>query len=389
MRFTANEGKSLSVISVLYLIRMLGLFMVLPVLSLYATELSGASPLLIGFALGIYGLTQAFLQIPFGWASDKFGRKPMLAFGFLLFIVGSLVCSTASSIEVLILGRALQGAGAVSAVLLALISDLIAEKNRTMAMAIIGISIGLSFGLSVILSPLIANAFNGLTGIFYLSAILGFIALLMIVCLIPKPSEHKPRRQTSHSLTAVLTPDLLRLDFGIFALHFIQMCIWVAVPGILLGHLGLAIENHWVIYLTTVGGGFIAMMPFLRFWDKRGQTKQSILIAITAILLALVTMAQMPSYVIFITGLLLFFWGFNLLEATLPSRVTRVAGANSKGTASGVYSSCQFLGVFFGAAAGGWIMGDFGVHAVFYLSAILTLVWLGLIFFTGRLDFES
>lgn len=376
MAFTANEGKSLSVISALYLIRMLGLFMVLPVLSLYGTELSGATPLLIGLALGIYGLTQAFLQIPFGWASDKYGRKPMLVFGFVLFIAGSIICSLASDIEWLIFGRAMQGAGAVSAVLLALVADQISEKNRTVSMAIIGVSIGLSFGLSVVLSPLIASAFDGLTSIFYLSALLGCIALLLVFALIPKAEKNLDDVKVPVSVKSVLIPDLLRLNFSIFALHFMQMCIWVAVPSVLLGQLGLAIENHWILYLVTVGGGFIAMVPFLRFWDKRGLTKHSILVSVTVVLIALLLMTKIASYAFFVSGLFLFFWGFNLLEATLPSSVTKTASSESKGTATGVYSSCQFLGVFFGATTGGWVMGVFGVYSVFYLSAVLAIIWL-------------
>lgn len=354
--------------------------MVLPVLSLYGTELKGATPFLIGLALGIYGLTQALLQIPFGWISDKIGRKKVLLAGFVLFVAGSFICALSDNINVLILGRALQGSGAISAVLLALVADMITEENRTTSMAIVGVSIGLSFGVSVIAAPVIVSSFGGLSAIFNLSAILGVGALFMVLLFVPEKEQNLSVDQSSVSVRSLLTPNLVRLDFGIFALHFMQMCIWVAVPGVLFEKLGVAIDKHWVIYLVAVSGGFIFMAPFMRFWDKRGQIKRSMMVAISCVLLSLLLMSQMGGYRFFVFGLFLFFWGFNLLEATLPSAVTKMAGAEAKGTATGIYSTCQFLGVFLGGATGGLVLSFYDASSVFYLSAIIACVWLLIMF---------
>lgn len=373
MTFNPEERKSLGTIASLYLIRMLGLFMVLPVLSVYGAGLEGATPLLLGLAIGVYGLAQALLQIPFGWLSDHVGRKKVLVFGFLLFVIGSLVCSFAEDAYLLILGRALQGAGAVSAVLLALLSDYISERNRTVAMAIVGVSIGLSFGISVVIGPIIANAY-GLSGVFNLSAILGVLALFLVLFVIKdRPSAPVTKRPAFSS--EVFSVNLLRLDFGIFSLHFMQMCIWVAVPRILIENLGIALDKHWLVYLSVVGGGFVLMLPFMRFWGKRGQTKLAILAAVAVCALAMFLMSQMSSYASFVIGLFLFFWGFNLLEATLPSTVTKLAPQQQKGVASGVYSTCQFVGVFCGGAVGGWALTAFGPESLFYISAALAALW--------------
>ena len=386
MPFKSEEKKSLSIIASLYLIRMLGLFMVLPVLSLYGTELRGSTPFLIGLALGIYGLTQALLQIPFGWASDKVGRKKVLIVGFCLFVLGSLLCALADNICLLIIGRALQGAGAISAVLLALLADRVSEANRTVSMAIIGVSIGASFGLSVVAAPVIVGAFGGLSAIFNLSTLLGVLALLMVLLFVSSETPVASQDKPPVALRPLLTPNLIRMDFGIFALHFLQMCIWVAVPGILFEQLGVPIDRHWAIYLLTVTGGFIFMAPFMRLWDKRGQTKRAIMVAISCVLLSLMLMSQLAGYRFFVFGLFLFFWGFNLLEATLPSTATKLASAESRGTATGIYSTCQFMGVFLGGAAGGLVLSLYGSSAVFYLSTIIACVWLMLMVPMKNLD---
>lgn len=382
MAFQPQEKKALGLITSLYLVRMLGLFMVLPIIGLYGADLTGATPFLLGLALGIYGLTQALFQIPFGWASDRFGRKPVLLIGFAIFILGSLVCALSSSVEMLLLGRAIQGAGAVSAVLLALLADLIRVENRTTSMAVVGVSIGLSFGISVVLGPVIAS-FYQLQGVFVFSCLLGSAAFLIAALRIQQPVQEPVQefgvRNSSEApslKTVLLNPDLARLDFSIFALHFLQMFIWVAVPGVLLAELEFSLDRHWLVYLIAVGGGFILMAPFMRFWDKRGKTNTSVRVAIIAILVAVLSMSKIEAYYFFILGLVLFFWGFNLLEATLPSALTKIADSKSKGTATGVYSTCQFLGVFFGGTAGGWILTSYGATEVFYFAAILCSVWL-------------
>lgn len=376
MPFSKQELTALKTIASLYLVRMTGLFMVLPVLSLYGQNLEGATPLLLGFALGVYGLAQAILQIPFGMASDRFGRKTLLVLGFFLFVFGSVICANAESVYILILGRLLQGAGAVSSVLLALVSDQIGPQNRTISMAIIGVTIGISFGVSVIAGPLVASYFGGLDAIFYVNVALGILALLLIIFFVGESAAETVARTSRGSLGSVLTPDLLRLDLGVFCLHFMQMCIWVSVPGMLLGQLGIAVEKHWIIYLASVGGGFIFMAPFMRMWDKRGQTRRAILVAISVCGLSMLIMGLGKVQVVFLLGLFLFFWGFNLLEATLPSTVTKVASNANKGAATGVYSTCQFLGVFVGGVSGGWLVSVFDSHAVFYVSAVISLVWL-------------
>lgn len=383
MSFDHLERRSLGTIASLYLIRMLGLFLVLPVLSVYGQDLDGASSSLIGLALGIYGLSQAVLQIPFGIASDKFGRKIILIIGFVLFVFGSVICALADNIYILIVGRAVQGAGAVSAVLLALIGDSISEGNRTTSMAIIGVSIGLSFGLSVVFSPIIAESFDGLESIFYLSAFLGLLALALVLFAIPKSTlvskldiEKVGALSAQKKPKSVFSPNLLRMDLSIFLLHFMQMCIWVAVPSVLIDELQIELNRHWLVYMATVGGGFILMAPFMRLWDKRGKTKTAILVAISCIALSLFLMAQVSIYWVFLIGLFGFFWGFNLLEATLPSTVTKLVNPEEKGFASGIYSSCQFLGVFFGGVIGGLVLSKIGLSAVFYLSGSIGILWM-------------
>ena len=379
MAFEVHEKKALGLITSLYLVRMLGLFMVLPIMSIYGMELKGASPFLLGIALGIYGLTQALFQIPFGWASDRFGRKPMLVIGFSIFVLGSLICALSSSIELLLLGRAIQGGGAVSAVLLALLADSTRNENRTLSMAVIGISIGLSFGLSVVLGPAVASLYK-LQGVFVFTCVLGLVALALAIWKIDEP--HARERPESFDIRmAVSNFDLLRLDLSIFALHFLQMCIWVAVPGVLISKLGINLDSHWLVYLIAVGGGFLLMAPFMRLWDKQGKTHRSLTAGIVALLIAVLSMSQVEQYHFFLLGLVLFFWGFNLLEATLPSALTKIADPKYKGSASGVYSTCQFAGVFFGGVVGGWLLANFGPIQVFQFSAAICVLWLGFMSF--------
>ena len=374
MGFSRAEIRSLILIASLYLVRMLGLFTVLPVLSLQGLGLDGATPVLLGLALGVYGLTQAMLQIPFGWASDRWGRKPLLLFGFSLFLLGSLMCSQADDIWILVAGRALQGAGAVSAVLLALIADRIESPNRTLAMAFIGVSIGLAFAISMVIGPVIASVW-GLSGLFDISTVFALTAMVAILLWVREPDRTTLVRSRQNYWVR-LSPTISRLNLSIFMLHFLQMCIWVAVPGVLLEQLGLAIDQHWLVYLVAVGGGFLLMAPFMRIWDRKGMTRQAILVAIVVLCLATLLLSQSQSFSLFMFGLFSFFWGFNLLEATLPSALTRAAPEEQRGVATGVYSTCQFLGTFCGGILGGWLLAGYGSQMVFAVGGVFGACWL-------------
>jgi len=374
----ASERRAISGLAGLYASRMLGLFMVLPVLALYADELAGATPLLIGVALGIYGLTQACLQIPFGWLSDRFGRKRMIAIGLILFGLGSMVAATADSISGIIAGRALQGSGAVAAVIMALLADQTREQVRTIAMATIGLSIGLSFALAMVLGPWLA-ARAGLASVFWFTALLtlaGLLALWRWVPAAPRRLKHRDVGMDRHQLRHVITrPDLWRLDISIFALHLVLMAIFVAVPFRLLDA-GIAVERHGMAYLAIMGAAFVLMVPLVIIAEKYQRMKFICLLAVGAITLSLAALGlPIAEGKGLFVWLLVFFTGFNLLEATLPSMLSKLAPAGAKGTAMGVYSTGQFLGAFLGGTLGGLLAHYWGLNAVFFGCAALALLW--------------
>ncbi|NOG32350.1 MFS transporter [Halomonas sp. TBZ9] len=373
-----SERRAISGLAGLYASRMLGLFMVLPVLALYADELAGATPLLIGLALGIYGLTQACLQIPFGWLSDRFGRKRMIVIGLLLFGLGSVVAALADSITGIIIGRALQGSGAVAAVIMALLADQTREQVRTLAMAAIGLSIGLSFALAMVLGPWLA-ARTGLASVFWFTALLTLVGLLVLwrwVPAAPRRLKHRDvgmdRRQLRHVITR---PDLWRLDVSIFALHLVLMAIFVAVPFRLL-EAGIGVDRHGMAYLAIMGAAFVLMLPLVIIAEKYQHMKLICLLAVGAITLSLAALGLpvADGRGLFV-WLLVFFTGFNLLEATLPSMLSKLVPAGAKGTAMGVYSTGQFLGAFLGGTLGGFLAHHWGLDAVFFGSAGLALLW--------------
>ncbi|XGA80202.1 MFS transporter [Halomonas sp. CH40] len=373
-----SERRAISGLAGLYASRMLGLFMVLPVLALYADELAGATPLLIGLALGIYGLTQACLQIPFGWLSDRFGRKRMIVIGLLLFGLGSVVAALADSISGIIIGRALQGSGAVAAVIMALLADQTREQVRTLAMAAIGLSIGLSFALAMVLGPWLA-ARTGLASVFWFTALLTLVGIVVLwrwVPAAPRRLKHRDvgmdRRQLRHVITR---PDLWRLDVSIFALHLVLMAIFVAVPFRLL-EAGIGVERHGMTYLAIMGAAFVLMLPLVIIAEKYQHMKLICLLAVGAITLSLAALGLpvADGRGLFV-WLLVFFTGFNLLEATLPSMLSKLAPAGAKGTAMGVYSTGQFLGAFLGGTLGGFLAHHWGLDAVFFGSAGLALLW--------------
>ncbi|WP_163577728.1 MFS transporter [Halomonas faecis] len=372
------ERRAITGLAGLYASRMLGLFMVLPVLALYADDLTGATPLLVGLALGIYGLTQAILQIPFGMMSDRVGRKPVIAAGLLLFLVGSVVAANADSIGGVIVGRCLQGSGAVAAAIMALLADQTREQVRTAAMATIGLSIGVAFAVAMVIGPWLAASF-GLAAVFWFSAGLALVGLAVLAWLVPpapRRLRHRDVGMDRRQLTDIVTrADLWRLDLSIFALHLVLMAIFVAVPFRLV-EAGIAVDRHGLTYLGVMALAFIGMVPLVIVAEKRQRMKSMCLLAIAAIAASLFGLAGLAGgSVTLFAWLLVFFIGFNLLEATLPSMLSKLAPAGAKGTAMGIYSTSQFLGAFLGGVLGGFLAQQWGLDAVFLGAAALTLAW--------------
>lgn len=360
----------------IFALRMLGLFLILPVFSIYAKDVPGGDNLtLVGFALGAYGLTQALFQIPYGIASDYWGRKPVIVVGLLLFAFGSFVAAWAPDLHWVIVGRVLQGAGAISAAVTALAADLTREEHRTKVMAMIGSSIGLVFALSLVGAPLLYG-WIGMGGLFVLTGGLALAAiglLLKVVPAVPPPSGHRrlPLRQV------LADRDLLRLNLGIFTLHLIQMAMFVVLPHALVKHGGLAPAAHWQVYLPAVLVSFAVMVPAIIAAERRDKMRPIFLAAV-----ALLIVVQCGLYLAgsslwtLALWLLLFFVAFNVLEATLPSLVSRTAPPEAKGAALGVYNTTQACGLFLGGTLGGYLAQHFGDNAVFSACAGLALLWL-------------
>ena len=378
-KMTATELRgSLSLASVLFL-RMLGLFLILPVFTLYARTLTESTPTLIGLAFGIYGLTQASLQIPFGMLSDKIGRKPVIFAGLLIFAAGSLIASQADSIWLMILGRALQGAGAISAALMALVADLTREQQRTKAMALIGISIGFAFSLAFVAGPLL-DALIGVSGIFILSAILAVLAMIVLYFLVPTPqlsSFHSDAEVSLAMLGNVLRDHrLLKLNLGIFTLHTALMANFIVVPTAIQDYAGLALTHHWQIYLPVLFASVIFMAPAIIIGERTQTSGTFFKGAVLILLISQIGYFFWHSTLMALAIMLLvFFTAFNYLEASLPSLISTTSSKSCKGTALGVYASSQFLGTFTGALIGGIIHEHFGLPAVFIFGSIMTLVW--------------
>lgn len=365
-------------IAAIFAFRMLGLFMLIPVFTLYANQLQGATPLLLGLALGSYGLTQGLLQIPFGMLSDRFGRKPLITIGLLLFASGSILGAHAHSIVGMILARTLQGAGAIGSVLIALLADITPEHQRTKAMAVIGATIGLAFSIAFILSPSL-TAVTGLAGIFYLTAGLAMIGL-GILYYIPNAKQPivKPI-STLHQLKNVFfDADLLRLDAGIFFQHFILVASFYVLPMTLQQHVKAGhLTQTWHFYLWVITGSFLTMIPIMLYSEKRQKVKASFLIAIATIALSqYALLVRTDSLLWFGIIVFLYFVAFNFLEANLPSLISKQANPQTKGSALGVYSSSQFLGIFVGGCLAGLIYGHTGAAGVFTLNGLIALLWL-------------
>lgn len=361
--------------------RMLGLFMIFPVFALFAeAEFSNITGLQIGIAIGIYGLTQAALQIPYGMLSDRFGRKPLIMIGMLIFMIGSIVCALADSIEMMILGRAIQGMGAVAAVLMASVGDLVTEPFRLRALSIVGITIGLSFTLSLVAGPILANWF-GVRGIFWATAGLAIVSMLLVKFALPEIKNQSFQREAeadpSEFSEILRHSQLLRLDLGVFVLHAILTAMFVVLPLALRDSAGLPASEHWIVYLPVMLLSFVLMVPFIIQAESHSRMKPIFVGAVATVTLMQFAFGwiDLSFWTIFIL-LLVFFTAFNLLEASLPSLVVKLSPADKKGTASGVYSTSQFIGAAMGGFLGGYFYHLYGYNGVFIFTLIIGLIWL-------------
>jgi predicted MFS family arabinose efflux permease len=365
----------------IFALRMLGLFLIMPVFSVHAVDLEGGDNLtLVGLAIGIYGLTQGLLQIPYGMAADRLGRKRVIVFGLVLFAIGSFIAAVADDIWLTIVGRFIQGAGAISAAVMALAADLTRDEHRTKTMAVIGASIGLVFALSLVIAPPLYR-WIGMAGIFSLIGVLAIVAIWVVLAVVPREPAmhaHAGADLSEASLRAVLrNPELVRLNLGMFVLHVVQTSLFVIVPRALVDAGGLDVERHWVVYLPVVLLSFVLMIPPLLAAEKRRRTRAVFLgsvAALAAVQLWLVGWATSAWTIGF--ALLAYFVGFNLLEAMLPSLVSRVAAPRAKATALGVYNTMQAIGLFTGGVLGGWVAQHFSAEAVYVVNGALLLVWL-------------
>lgn len=373
-----KEAKSAFILSLIMAFRMLGLFMILPVFTLYAHQLTGSTASLIGIALGIYGLTQAALQIPFGLSSDKFGRKPIIILGLLLFIAGSVVAALSHSIDGVIIGRALQGGGAIGSTALALLADLTRDETRTRAMAFMGMTIGLSFAAAMVLGPIIDSAFQ-LSGIFWVTAILGVLAIVMLgaVPKAPKAVSNMAEPKQKRLRAALKNGALLRMNFSIFIQHATLTVLFLGMPSLLKHHLGLSSHGQTLFYLIVLFIAFFAMVPLIIIGEKKHKLKQVLVFSVALMAISQFLIPSAGHHVVLV-GLLvfLFFTAFTNLEATLPSLVSKIAPIQMKGTAMGIYSSSQFFGIFVGGLLGGLTLAHFGLHGTFILGASLCVLWL-------------
>jgi MFS family permease len=380
--FNPIERRAVSGLSLIFALRLLGLFLILPVFAVYAESLDGYTPFLAGIALGAYGLTQGLLQLVYGMASDRFGRKPVIAFGLLVFAAGSVLAALSTSLAGVIVGRALQGAGAIAAAVIALTADLTREQQRTKAMAAIGITVGASFVVSLMLGPVL-NHWLGVPGIFWLTAMLAMGGLAVLAWWVPTPvvaATAEAKLPTARQFSALLRDArLLRYDLGIFFLHAGLTALFVVVPLSLVRHAGLAVSDHWQIYLPVILGSAAVMLPLILMAERRHRVREVFAGAVLLLVLSQVGLALWhASLTGMVAGLLIFFIGFNVLESQLPSLISRAAPATAKGAAIGVYTTFEFFGAFAGGALGGWLHGRFGVESVFVLTLSFFVAWLAL-----------
>ncbi|WP_338579913.1 MFS transporter [Pseudomonas sp. ML2-2023-6] len=379
-RMSSGETRAASGLALVFAFRMLGMFMVLPVLATYGMDLAGATPALIGLAIGAYGLTQAIFQIPFGMISDRIGRRPVIYLGLIVFALGSVLAANSDSIWGVIAGRVLQGAGAISAAVMALLSDLTREQHRTKAMAMIGMTIGLSFAVAMVVGPLLTRVF-GLSGLFLATGAMALCGIVIVMFMVPRSTGTLQHRESGVAKQALLPtlrhPDLLRLDLGIFVLHAMLMSSFIALPLALVEKAGLPKEQHWWVYLTALLISFFAMIPFIIYGEKKRKMKRVLLGAVVTLMLTELFFWKFgDSLRALVIGTVVFFTAFNLLEASLPSLISKVSPAGGKGTAMGVYSTSQFLGSALGGILGGWLFQHGGLSVVFLGCAGLAALWL-------------
>lgn len=381
---TSNEKRAVFSLAILMALRMVGLFMVLPVFALYAAHFIDTTPFLIGLAIGVYGLTQALFQIPLGALSDHFGRKKIISLGLMVFIIGSFMAGSAHSIQWLILGRALQGAGAIGSTIMATLADLTTPTERTKAMAIVGMTIGFSFSVAMVLGPLVVPWIN-VNGIFYVASAMGIIALFWLFWVVPTPKKttwHQEAELDIRLLPALFKhPELLRLNVGIFLLHAIFTASFVAIPISLQTLVNIPGNQQWLIFLPTAALAFLISIPAIIIAEKKHQVRAFFIGAILLLGLSeLLLWIFAKSLVLSSVNILLFFTAFSLLEAFLPSLVSKIAPKERKGTALGIYSSSQFSGIFVGGALGGWLYGTLGLTEVHLFCAILSIIWMTIAF---------
>jgi MFS family permease len=381
-KMTALEWRAIISLSTIMSLRLLGLFMVLPIFTLYAEGLPGATPTLIGVAVGIYGLFQALCQLPFGAMSDHLGRKPIILMGLFFFIIGSVIAGFANTMSMMIIGRALQGAGAIGSTTLAMMADLTREEQRTTSMAIAGISMGFSFSLAMLLGPLLMTWLS-VADIFFLAAFFGVIAILILYRLVPTPQTERWHRDTEPEwrsfLALLVSPQLAKLNIGIFILHAIFTASFVVIPISLHQFIHLAANQQWQLYLPALLAAFIVVFICIRRAEQNQQLKFYFLGSILTLTAAELLLWLAPSHVLLtVFSLCLFFAGFSLLEAFLPSLISRTAPAARKGSALGIFSCAQFFGIFVGGVLGGWLYGQYSFSGVFLFCITLSCFWLAL-----------
>ena len=368
-------------VSLIMSVRMLGLFMLFPVMSVYAGDYDSSTPFLIGMAIGIYGLTQALLQIPFGYLSDRFGRKPILIVGLLIFLIGSVVAANASNIIFVVIGRALQGGGAISAVLMAFLADSISEDNRAKANAFVGFQIGVAFMLSLIIGPIITSRI-GLSGLFWVIGLLSIIAMLIVLSLeYSKPINYY--RLSFGAFRETLSRELIALDFSVFSLHLILASGFIVMPLLIMENQIVSMIDNWQLYLPAVLLSFIGMIPLIIISEKFKKTKYILLLSIFLLIISqIIFYISNLNFSVFLITLTIFFVAFNTIEAILPSLLSKTESASKRGLAMGIFSTSQFLGTFIGGAIGGLIYDIYDLNSVFLFTIFVAIIWWFMVLFS-------